>query len=148
MNNEEQPKQKLTRAELLAKARQVKADKQKARIAEQEIEVNNIIKDVENVNITKPKPKEKAKVEVTELKKEVKEQEPEIVQEVVRIPANRRKKIVKRTIEIEESETDEEIVEEIVKIPKMKKEVKISRDQMKNKLYEVNKQRLHNELFS
>jgi hypothetical protein len=150
MNNEEQPKQKLTRAELLAKARQVKADKQKARIAEQEIEVNNIIKDVENVNITKPKakPKPEAKVEVTELKKEVKEQEPEIVQEIVRIPANRRKKIVKRTIEIEESETDEEIVEEIVKIPKIKKEVKISRDQMKNKLYEVNKQRLHNELFS
>jgi hypothetical protein len=150
MNNEEQPKQKLTRAELLAKARQVKADKQKARIAEQEIEVNNIIKDVENVNITKTKakPKPEAKVEVTELKKEVKEQEPEIVQEIVRIPANRRKKIVKRTIEIEESETDEEIVEEIVKIPKIKKEVKISRDQMKNKLYEVNKQRLHNELFS
>lgn len=149
MNNEEQPKQKLTRAELLAKARQVKADKAKARIAEQEVE--DIIKDVEKVNITKSKSKSKTKpkVEVKELpKKEEKEQEPEIVEEVVRIPANRRKKIVKRTIEIEESETDEEIVEEIVKIPKIKKEVKISRDEMKNKLYEINKQRLHSELFS
>ena len=75
-------------------------------------------------------------------------EEPEIVEEVVRIPANRKKKIVKRTIEIEESETDEEVQEEIIKIPKAKKEVKISRDEIKKKLIEVNKGRLMNELFS
>jgi hypothetical protein len=76
------------------------------------------------------------------------ELEPEIVEEVIRVPANRRKKIVKRTIEIEESETDEEVQEEIVKIPKMKKELKINRNEMKAKLVEANSKRLLNELFS
>jgi hypothetical protein len=94
------------------------------------------------------KSKSKPKTEIKELNLTPKEVEPEIINEIVRIPANRKKKVIKRTIEIEESETDEEIQEEIVKIPKIKKEIKISRDEMKNKLYEINKQRLHNELFS
>jgi len=145
--NQEEPKAKLSRGELLAKARQAKADKAKARLEEnKDIEIDEIIQDL---SIKEPKKKIiNKKAEVKELEVNKKNNEPEIIQEVVRIPANRRKKIVKRTIEIEESETDEEIVEEIVKIPKMKKEVKISRDEMKKKLIENNKQRLHNELFS
>ena len=74
--------------------------------------------------------------------------EPEIVEEVVRVPGNKKKKIVKRTIEIEDSETEEEIQEEIVKVPKMKKELKINRSEMKAKLVEANSKRLLNELFS
>lgn len=146
-NDEERTKLKLSRAELLAKARQAKADKAKARQAIINDEnVDDIIKDVDNVKITKSK--SKPKTEIKELNLTPKEVEPEIINEIVRIPANRKKKVIKRTIEIEESETDEEIQEEIVKIPKIKKEIKISRDEMKNKLYEINKQRLHNELFS
>jgi len=142
MNNNET---KLTRAELLAKARQVKADKAKARQAIINDEnIDDLIKDIDKVKV---KSKSKPKTEIKELKFAPKEVEPEIINEVVRIPANRKKKIIKRTIEIEESETDEEIQEEIVKIPKIKKEIKISRDEMKNKLYEINNQRLHNELF-
>lgn len=140
MNTTEEPveKVKLSRAELLAKAREAKAKKAKERQEQGE----------EKPKKTKSKTKETPIVEYKELSINEKEVEPEIVEEVVRVPANRKKKIVKRTIEIEESETDEEIVEEIVKIPKMKKEVKISRDEMKKKLIETNKQRLHNELFS
>ncbi len=147
-DNQEEPKAKLSRGELLAKARQAKADKAKARLEEnKDKDINKIIEDL---SIKEPKTKinNKKKVEVKELEVNKKDIEPEIIEEVVRIPANRRKKVIKRTIEIEESETDEEIVEEIVKIPKIRKEVKISRDEMKKKLIENNKQRLHNELFS
>jgi hypothetical protein len=156
-------KPKLTRNELLEKARQAKKDKAEARAKAEanEINDNNLIKKINNLDINKPapepevfkrKPAPKAKKEI---KQEIKEfetkkdlREPEIIEEVVRVPGNRHKKIVKRTIEIEESETDEEIIEEIVKIPKMKKDLKISRDEMKKKLIENNKQRLYNDLFS
>lgn len=143
MESETPEKVKLTRNELLAKARQVKAQKAK----ERELTKNINSLDISTETDAKKPKAVKPKIEITnfEPKKEI--QEPEIVEEVVRVPANRRKKIVKRTIEIEESETDEEIIEEIVKIPKMKKEVKISRDEMKKRLKETNKQRLHNELF-
>lgn len=138
MNSEE--KTKLTRIELLAKARQAKAEKAEAR---------KLAEKMDNINIDEKKKRKVEKVvEVKELEVNKHEEEPMIVEEVVRVPANRKKKIVKRTIEIEESETDEEVIEEIVKIPKMKKEVKISRDEMKKKLIDANKQRLHNELFS
>lgn len=143
MDTETEQKVKLTRNELLAKARQAKAEKAKQR---------ELTKNIADLDISEDKNKKKSKaikpkVEITnfEIKKE--EEEPEIVEEIVRVPANRKKKIVKRTIEIEESETDEEVIEEIVKIPKIKKEVKISRDEMKKRLIENNKQRLHNELF-
>lgn len=141
MEEEKENEVKLTRAELLAKARAVKAEKAKLKLTETSTPKKEI----------KPKatPKQKPTIEITELNTPKKEErEPEVVEEVVRVPGNRHKKIIKRTIELEESETDEEIVEEIVKIPKMKKEVKISRDEMKRKLIENNKQRLHNELFS
>lgn len=137
---------KLSRNELLAKARQIKAEKALAKKFSEKVDINK------DADVKKPANKSKKverTIEVKELNfKEDKTAEPEIVEEVVRVPANRKKKIVKRTIEIEESETDEEIIEEIVKIPKMKKEIKISRDEMKKKMIENNKQRLHNELFS
>ena len=137
---------KLSRNELLAKARQIKAEKALAKKFSEKVD----IKEVEVKNHPKSKAKAERKVEVKDLnfKQDAINQEPEIVEEVVRVPGNRKKKIVKRTIEIEESETDEEIIEEIVKIPKMKKEIKVSRDEMKKKMIENNKQRLHNELFS
>ena len=139
-------KPKMTRAELLAKARAAKAEKAKAKVipkVEPEIE----LEPAPELEIVKPKPKVKATVEVKEIKKEI-ETLPEIVEEVVRVAGNRRKKIVKRTIELEDSGTDEEVIEEVVRVPKIKNEVKYSRDEMKKKLFEVNQQRLHNELFS
>lgn len=163
-NEKEQTKKtKLSRNELLAKARQAKKDKAEARAKENElnnndnINDNNLIRKINNLNISdqapepavfkkKQAPKPKQEIKQFETKKDLRE--PEIIEEVVRVPGNRHKKIVKRTIEIEESETDEEIIEEIVKIPKMKKDLKISRDEMKKKLIENNKQRLYNDLFS
>jgi hypothetical protein len=148
MNTEPEQKPKMSRAELLAKARQAKADKARAKEAAEKVKELEV--KIEEPVVFKPKAKSKPKaaVEVKTLETTKKELEPEIIEEVVRVPANRRKKVVKRTIEIEESETDEEVIEEVVRIPKMKKEVKISRDEMKKKLLENNKQRLHNELFS
>lgn len=179
-DNDNEEKIKLSRAELLAKARKVKAEKA---IERQKIinnanantnandDVDKIISSLDNQSkpppktfIKKPSKKKDVKVEIKELKfnKENRDGEgegkgegreaPELVEEIVRVPANRRKKIIKRTIEIEESETDEEVIEEIVKIPKSskttKKEVKINKDDIKKKLIEDNKQRLLNELFS
>ena len=167
-NETEIKKPKLTRNELLAKARQAKKDKAEARAKESNniVDGEHLIIKVNNLNINNndnndiplppkpepfkkkatPKPKPKQEIKEFETKKDIRE--PEIIEEVVRVPGNRHKKIVKRTIEIEESETDEEIIEEIVKIPKIKKELKISRDEMKKKLIENNKQRLYNDLFS
>jgi len=163
---EEEVKEKvrLNRLELLKKAREAKAHKKLERSKINDNIVEEILKEPEVIVEEKPK-KVRAKKE-KEVKQEVKQEikqeiepqvksevvtkakvKPEVIEEVVRIPANRHKKIVKRTIEIEESETDEEIVEEIVKIPKMKKEIKFSRDEMKSKLINQNLNRLHNELF-
>lgn len=148
METEKQEKVKLSRNELLAKARQAKVDKKKEREMTQDLTGLSISDEKSNV-VKTPKPRTaKPKIEVKEFETEKKTIEPEIVEEVVRVPGNRRKKIVKRTIEIEESGTDEEVIEEVVRIPKMKKEVNISRDEMKKRLIENNKQRLHNELFS
>ena len=169
MDNEEQEKPKLTRAELLAKARQIKKEKSLAK--QNVINDDLLIRKINNLDVDditppapenfkkkkEPKEPKEPKIKVVKPKQEIKEfemtnkkqeREPEIIEEVVRVPGNRHKKIVKRTIEIEESETDEEIIEEIVKIPKMKKDIKISRDEMKKKLAENNKQRLYSELFS
>lgn len=135
MENILSEKPKVNRAELLAKARAVKAAKAAERAAVKQ-------------------PKEESKIEDKEVEELLKEpevkkiKEPEVVNETVRIPGNKKKKIVKRIIELEESETEEEVIEEIVRIPKMKKEVKISRDEMKKKLKEQNNQKLYNELFN
>ena len=148
METEKQEKVKLSRNELLAKARQAKADKKKEREMTQDLGDLNISDEKSKVDKIPKTKTVKPKVEVKEFETEKKVIEPEVVEEVVRVPGNRRKKIVKRTIELEESGTDEEIIEEVVRIPKMKKEVSISRDEMKKRLIESNKQRLHNELFS
>ena len=145
IDDTEKPR-KLSRNELLAKAREAKARRAEERKKETAAEVDVIINEAEKKVKRTTKPKKVIEVKEIPLKKE--EEEPEIVEEVVRIPANRKKKIVKRTIEIEESETDEEIQEEIIKIPKAKKEVKINRDEVKQKLIDANKGRLMNELFS
>jgi hypothetical protein len=151
-------KPKINRAELLAKARAAKAAKKEAAkeintpepIVEP-VEVAELI-DAQRASASAPVKKTKAKakktVEVKTLERQNSEQPPEIVEEVVKIPGTRRKKIVKRVIEIEESGTDEEIQEEIVRIPKVKNNVKFSREEMKNKLYQMNQQRLAAELFS
>jgi hypothetical protein len=151
-------KVRLNRIELLKKAREAKAAKKLERSKVNDNIVEKILKEPEVIVEEKPKKvrakKQKEVKQEIEVKPEVKaevvskkKEKAEIVEEVVRIPANHRKKIVKRTIEIEESETDEEVVEEIVKIPKMKKEIKFSRDEMKTKLINQNLNRLNNELF-
>jgi hypothetical protein len=141
-------KPKLNRAELLAKARAAKAEKQAARKASLEQEVDEVIIEAEKPVKVKKEKKVKPTTETKTLEVNNKEDEVEVVNEVVRIPGKKNKKIIKRTIEIEETESEEEIQEEIVKIPKMKKEVKISREEMKAKLMESNKNRLLSELFS
>lgn len=150
---EPEVKPKLTRAELLAKARQAKAEKARLRKEAPPVPAPQLPPVVvQEAKPVKPKKVKAVKPVVEEtvfnMSKLKQELEPEIVEEVIRVPANRRKKIVKRTIEIEESETDEEVQEEIVKIPKMKKELKFNRSEMKAKLVEANSKRLLNELFS
>ena len=143
-------KPKINRAELLAKARAAKAAKKEA--AKEINTPEPIVEPVEVAELIEPVKKTKGKakktVEVKTLERQNSEQPPEIVEEVVKIPGTRRKKIVKRVIEIEESGTDEEIQEEIVRIPKVKNNIKFSREEMKNKLYQMNQQRLAAELFS
>ena len=158
--DEVREKVRLNRIELLKKAREAKAAKKLA--SKQDNFVEEVLKELEpevkpkksSIKKTKEVKSEEVKVpeevkpKEEEIKpKKVKKEKAEVVEEVIRIPANIRKKIIKRTIEIEESETDEEVVEEIVKIPKMKKELKISRNEMKSKLIDQNFNRLHNELF-
>lgn len=123
-NEETKPvKVKLSRAELLAKARQAKADKAKAK-AEVKAEVK--AEDAQSA------------------------EKPVIIKEVVRIPSKpKQKKVIHRTLEIEESDdTEEEIVEDIISVPKIKNNIKINRDEMKKRLIEANINRLSNELFS
>jgi hypothetical protein len=149
-------KPKINRGELLAKARAVKAAKAEAAKAEaaKAEKAKDIIVEPEPVEVAEliePVKKSKAKktVEVKKLERENSNIEPEIVEQVVKIPASKKKRVVKRTIEIEESDdTEEEIEEQIVRIPKVKNNVKFSREEMKNKLYQMNQQRLAAELFS
>ena len=68
----------------------------------------------------------------------------EVKEEVIRIKAPSKKKIVKRVIEMEESDTEEEIIEEIVKIPKTRTINK--RNENKNQP-DKQQQRLMTELF-
>jgi hypothetical protein len=128
-------KVKLSRAELLAKARQAKADKAKAKKA------NLGTTDYEFVA---PEEKEKPVIVKPAEQKEI------IIKEVVRVPSKpKQKKVIHRTLEIEESDdTEEEIVEEVIKVPKIKNNIKFNRDEMKKKLIEANSKRLLNELFS
>jgi hypothetical protein len=140
---EQQTPKKLSRNELLARAREAKAKKAEFK---KQMEMEKTEKEISSIIQETPKKKKqvKAKVEIKELPIK-NDDEPEIIEEIVRIPANRKKKIVKRTIEIEESETDEEIQEEIVKIPKAKKnEIKPKVETEKERI----KGRLMNELFS
>ena len=159
MEEETQTKPKLSRVELLAKARQAKAEKARLKKEQQgtaEYEFvgsetqNPVVVDAKKEKKPKKEKKQKPTIEesVFDMSSIYSQLEPEIVEEVVRVPGNKKKKIVKRTIEIEDSETEEEIQEEIVKVPKMKKELKINRSEMKAKLVEANSKRLLNELFS
>lgn len=144
-------KPKINRAELLAKARAAKAAKKEA--AKEINTPEPIVEPVEVAELIEPVKKTKAKakktVEVKTLERQNSEQPPEIVEQIVKIPASKKKRVVKRTIEIEESDdTEEEVEEQIVRIPKIKNNVKFSREEMKNKLYQMNQQRLAAELFS
>jgi hypothetical protein len=134
-------KVKLSRAELLAKARQAKADKAKAKKA------NLGTTDYEfvaSLGLSPPEEKEKPVIVKPTEQKEI------IIKEVVRVPSKpKQKKVIHRTLEIEESDdTEEEIVEEVIKVPKIKNNIKFNRDEMKKKLIEANSKRLLNELFS
>jgi hypothetical protein len=134
-------KVKLSRAELLAKARQAKADKAKAKKA------NLGTTDYEFVaSLGQSPPEEKEKPVIVKPA----EQKEIIIKEVVRVPSKpKQKKVIHRTLEIEESDdTEEEIVEEVIKVPKIKNNIKFNRDEMKKKLIEANSKRLLNELFS
>lgn len=79
-------------------------------------------------------------------------QEPEVKNEVIRIKAPKKKKIIKRVIEVEEPSSDEEIQEEIVKIPRSKKDVVYDTNE-KNPKSIIDKrsaqinQRLFNDIF-
>lgn len=151
---------KRTRLELLAKARKAKMDKKQVQLQQQleerkqeepVLEPQRFVRkskkqqiELKEPEVTAPEPESPTPLPSVKPKKE----KVEIVQETVRIPATKHKKIIKRTIEIEESESEEEIIEEIVKVPKMKRELSVSRNEMKKKLVEQNTARLNAELFS
>jgi hypothetical protein len=96
------------------------------------------------------KPKEQKKTlelnTVEDIRKE--EEKFEIKEEHIKLKAPTKKKVIRRVIEVEESDTDEEVVEEIVKVPKTKKkEVKINRQEIKDRAKSDKEQRLMVELF-
>lgn len=144
------------RIELLKKAREAK--KEKARLAKEQtaknIQTNDDLKQlveseeveevIEVVSAKKRVPKQKTlNLELSpEPKNDVKE-----VTETIKIKAPKKKKIVKRIVEVEESDTEEEVIEEVVRVPKAQKEVKISRKMMLDKLAEQNREIMMRQLF-
>lgn len=121
------------RIELLAKARQKKAELNAAK---------NETDDVKNEIQTKTKgkktkTKETKTLDLTSIEDVNKKEENEILvkNEVIKIIGPKKKRIIKRVIEVEEPSTDEEIEEEVVMIPKKKKEV------IKSDVREINSQR-------
>lgn len=160
------------RIQLLARAREAKAKKAQMLLANkiEEIEKgnhknnNDDIKEIVAPKIKKtqeakkkektlelklPEPEPEVEIEVEEPEElEPKKTNPALIEQRIKIKAPTKKKIIKRIVEVEESDTEEEIIEEVVRIPRMKKEVKISRKMMLDKLQEQNRQRLMGELFN
>lgn len=150
------------RIKLLEKAREAKKAKAEARRqqmteAEPKAEpptpqvnddMGNAKKELEKAKKT---PKAKAKTleinDMEDLRKA--EEEFEVKKEVLRVVAPKKKRVVKRIIEVEETSSEEEVIEEVVKVPKTKtKEVKVNRTEAKAKIADNNKARLMAELFN
>lgn len=142
------------RIELLKKAREAKALKAKLAKEQQaiKIETNTDLKEmiddeiVEEVIEVKKKPKA-AKTNTLNLQLPTANNDVNEVEETIKIKAPKKKKVIKRIIEVEESDTEEEVVEEIKRIPKAQKEVRISRKEMIGKLAEQNRQVMMSQLF-
>lgn len=143
------------RIELLKKAREAKALKAKLTKEQQAIKIENntdlkeILDDeVEEVIEVKKKPKAaKATEKTLNLQLPNANNDVNEVEETIKIKAPKKKKVIKRIIEVEESDTEEEVVEEIKRIPKAQKEVRISRKEMIHKLAEQNRQVMMSQLF-
>lgn len=148
---------KEARIELLKKAREAKA--LKAKMAKEnsqttilnDADLKQLIEpeEVQEVIEIKKKKPAKSKSQKTlnlnlpeDTNNEVKE-----VEEKLTIKAPKKKKVIKRIIEVEESDTEEEVIEEVVRIPKAQKEIKINRQEMVNKLAKLNQERLMTLLF-
>lgn len=160
------PMDNQARIELLKKAREAKAAKAKLakdiKLAEAQkqamkVATNDDLKEllddevVEEVIEVKKKPKARktAVAEPKTLNLTLPEANNDVneVEETIKIKAPKKKKVIRRVIEVEESDTEEEIVEEIKRIPKGEKEVRISRKEMMSKLVEQNRQVMMNQLF-
>lgn len=156
---------KEARIKLLEKAREAKKAKAEARRKEMEATTEQAVPQVNDkmgnaktqleqaVKEEKKKPKqkiEKKTLEINDMEDLRKaEEEFEVKKEVLRVVAPKKKRVVKRVIEVEETSSEEEIIEEVVKVPKTKtKEIKINREEMKAKIEDKNKQRLMAELFN
>lgn len=145
------------RIELLKKAREAKALKAKLAKEQQAIkmETNSDLKEmlddevVEEVIEVKKKPKAKQNPKPKTLNLQLPNADNDVneVEETIKIKAPKKKKVIKRIIEVEESDTEEEVVEEIKRIPKAQKEVRISRKEMISKLAEQNRQVMMSQLF-
>lgn len=143
------------RIELLKKAREAKALKAKLAKEQQaiKIETNTDLKEmiddeiVEEVIEVKKKPKAKQNAKTLNLQLPTANNDVNEVEETIKIKAPKKKKVIKRIIEVEESDTEEEVVEEIKRIPKAQKEVRISRKEMIGKLAEQNRQVMMSQLF-
>lgn len=143
------------RIELLKKAREAKALKAKLAKEQQaiKIETNTDLKEmiddeiVEEVIEVKKKPKAKQNAKTLNLQLPTVNNDVNEVEETIKIKAPKKKKVIKRIIEVEESDTEEEVVEEIKRIPKAQKEVRISRKEMIGKLAEQNRQVMMSQLF-
>jgi len=102
---------------------------------------------VEEVIEVKKKPKAKQNAKTLNLQLPNADNDVNQVEETIKIKAPKKKKVIKRIIEVEESDTEEEVVEEIKRIPKAQKEIKISRKEMISKLAEQNRQVMMSQLF-
>lgn len=156
---------KEARIKLLEKAREAKKAKAEARRKEMETTTEPPVPQVNDkmgnaktqleqaVKEEKKKPKQKIEKKTLEINNmedlRKAEEEFEVKKEVLRVVAPKKKRVVKRVIEVEETSSEEEIIEEVVKVPKTKtKEIKINREEMKAKIEDKNKQRLMAELFN
>lgn len=153
------PLTKEERIELLVKAREKKRllaveKKSKTDSAIPEVkpieEKKEVVKKKETNKVSKDLADERS-LDLT-LLDDINKEEPEVKNEVIRIKAPKKKKIIKRVIEVEEPSSDEEIQEEIVKIPRSKKDIVYDTNE-KNPKSIIDKrsaqinQRLFNDIF-
>lgn len=147
------------KVELLKKARQAKADKRAAALKEKEVayveqvekgeykQDNQDLEEIIKPKKSRSKKQQEQPQETKTLELTLPEKEEIEVNETIKVKAPKKKKVIKRVVEVEESDTEEEVIEEVVRVPRKQKDVATSRKVMLDKLVEQNRMKLMNELF-